>query len=377
MDIIQIDLVLGDFGVINVPFDATIALEVLLENGHRDRILALVPSRDDIDYESKCERFVDRCFEPLIDYAVRHFGPSCLDPPDECQAKLVSPLWWRCLELFGNPRGQDIIMDDSEDKHLLSIMTYQKLVLAALGDAESSDWLLGLLVDAQGPRSETWDDLSLHQQLACTRWALGLNVDVPIKPFYSTIVTLVDRHRDPSPTCCICLCETPNVVFEPCGHLCLCLDDWKRLQQDQHRKCDSKPPRCPLCRQRAERYWKVTRALKSTKRIKQTPREDHKTHKNIGSRSELWTTLPPAVSQPFDRHGMVGTSHISYEERRQLRGTLTWGSGPGLVPFAGQIAHPVPAPSNRRARVSDMKTVIMATNGTASQIHEANSMAPP
>lgn len=351
MDIIQIDLVLGDFGVINVPFDATIALKVLLENGHRDRILALVPSQDDIDHESKCERFVDRCFEPLVDYAARHFGPSCLDPPDGCQTKLVPPLWWRCLELFGRPRGQDIDMDDSEEKHLLSIMTHQKLVLAALGDAESSDWLLGLLVDAQGPRSETWDDLSLHQQLACTRWALGLNVDVPIKSFYSTIVALVDRHRDPPPTCCICLCETPDVVFEPCGHLCLCLDDWKRLRQDQRRKCDSKPPRCPLCRQRVERYWKVTRALALAKRIKQTRRTcvervrrtcrgHHEYHWDI----ECWSESVAQAIRPSFTHGLS--------------------------------AHPIPAPSNRQMRVSDMEGATMASSGMAAQIHEANFMAP-
>lgn len=44
--------------------------------------------------------------------------------------------------------------------------------------------------------------------------------------------------------CVVCLCETPNAVFGPCGHLSCCMDCASRIHTTTNK--------CPMCRTKIE-----------------------------------------------------------------------------------------------------------------------------
>lgn len=322
------DLTIDGLVLSNLPSEVIGPVQLLVQHGHKDRILALVSSQED----SETERFVERCLEPIIEYARCHFGPGCFEPLDKRHVGRISsqdrPLWLRCLDLLGMPRGRDTNLDDPEEQHTFVTKVHHNLILAALSRAEAAEWVLGVLLDAQNSRSASWDLLSLHQQVACVRWAIGTNAEVSIRSFYSTLVELLDHHDEP-PTCSICYDQSPGIVFEPCGHLCLCSGDWKRLREDHRQASASKLPKCPLCRKGIESYWKAGRAWRSTKVTKPTLK-----------RRALPLRPGQLLAQrllPLVRHFPLGRVELNYYETQSrlqshhahdltLQGTVVFGS---------------------------------------------------
>jgi hypothetical protein len=76
-----------------------------------------------------------------------------------------------------------------------------------------------------------------------------------VKPYMDVVadmVACVDRANNETPTCVACMCDLPRIVVEPCGHLCLCRGDWRRLARDSPRG-----PKCPLCRSEIHAAWPI------------------------------------------------------------------------------------------------------------------------
>jgi hypothetical protein len=83
---------------------------------------------------------------------------------------------------------------------------------------------------------------------------------IRLRPFVRTVHelaqhanALAEPGRDAMlPTCSVCLVDAPALVLEPCGHACLCQDDWQSLLDRQKSR---NSVRCPLCRVNIEAAW--------------------------------------------------------------------------------------------------------------------------
>ncbi|XP_024866997.1 cell growth regulator with RING finger domain protein 1-like [Temnothorax curvispinosus] len=81
--------------------------------------------------------------------------------------------------------------------------------------------------------------------------AIGLSdseqTDLPFLPVAALTGTNSSKSRT-SGMCCTCLNATAEYIFIPCGHLCICDDCQKQLEDEK----------CPLCR---ETYTNCIRAI--------------------------------------------------------------------------------------------------------------------
>lgn len=244
---------LYDFCIDNVAWRPRLLIALLCRSSVRDRVLSLVPRRDEPDYEAKRDAFVCRCLETT---------ESPVDTRRTQEANLIlgtdwervdALAWMRITQDLGHRAPYQFGCRFIRWGMPFANRIWLMLVYAVLGDKKSEDELEAVLgsVRRDGLFSDQWDALPLGQRLACGRWASVRAVDVPVKPYYSTLLALVDRH-DPPPTCCICMCEPPSIIFETCGHLCVCKDCWTRLPKTLTKA------KCPLCRQTIGRTRRVS-----------------------------------------------------------------------------------------------------------------------
>ncbi|QHN71088.1 Ring domain protein [Mollivirus kamchatka] len=251
---------LYDFCIDGVAWRPRLLVALLCRSPARDRVLSLVPVRGEPDYEAKRDAFVYRCLETT---------ESPVDSRYVQEADLILGTDWERIDALAWVRlTQDL--GDRAQYHFgyrftrwslpFADRVWLMLVYAVLGDKESSDWLTAVLISVRHDGfygGDRWDALPLGQRLACARWASVKAADVPVKPYYSTLLALVDHH-DPPPMCCVCLCETPRIIFDTCGHLCVCDDCWTRLLKA------SSEVQCPLCRQTVGRTRRVSYRHKPT-----------------------------------------------------------------------------------------------------------------
>jgi len=74
-----------------------------------------------------------------------------------------------------------------------------------------------------------------------------------LRLLYGHVNPLDRSHAQTDPQCVVCIDARADHVFEPCGHLCVCDDDWSTMRDMN----DSRGPRCPLCRSPIEAAWTV------------------------------------------------------------------------------------------------------------------------
>jgi NACalpha-BTF3-like transcription factor len=168
------------------------------------------------------------------------------------------------LALGQQSHGSDVLLepprthDDSADKLYASARL--KLLRAQWGDGEAARRLCDMAEQMCSTDARGWRHVPHALLKAVALWhpvvarAHGMQVRSYV-PVLAEMAAADDESGDPGPialpTCVVCMCDPPAMVTEPCGHLCLCADDWRQVAKT------GGPVRCPLCRADVEAAWHV------------------------------------------------------------------------------------------------------------------------
>ncbi|AVK75173.1 Ring domain containing protein [Pandoravirus quercus] len=95
--------------------------------------------------------------------------------------------------------------------------------------------------------------LSLRKDIALWHPIVACANNIQVRLFVPVLAEIAAAGAaNDGPTCVVCMCDPPTMVLEPCGHLCLCTDDWQHLVGGPRRSL-----KCPLCRAPVEAAWRI------------------------------------------------------------------------------------------------------------------------
>ncbi|QBZ81344.1 Zinc-finger domain containing protein [Pandoravirus celtis] len=95
--------------------------------------------------------------------------------------------------------------------------------------------------------------LSLRKDIALWHPIVARTNNIQVRLFVPVLAEIAAAGAaNDGPMCVVCMCDPPAMVLEPCGHLCLCADDWQHLVGGPRRSL-----KCPLCRAPVEAAWRI------------------------------------------------------------------------------------------------------------------------
>ncbi|AGO85755.2 Zinc-finger domain containing protein [Pandoravirus salinus] len=169
------------------------------------------------------------------------------------------------IEAVDLPRLRDLVrrMESAgEPATLCAPVLRLWLLCARLGDSTSIARVAEAMDGVRCQDDSRWRTLPTTMVRFAVRSWLAMvesgivSVHPRARPFERTMADVaadIDDNRTEEPTVCsICMGEPPRVVFEPCGHMCLCLSDWAEMTARQSSYEDLV---CPLCRSVIEAAW--------------------------------------------------------------------------------------------------------------------------
>ncbi|AVK77299.1 Ring domain containing protein [Pandoravirus macleodensis] len=128
------------------------------------------------------------------------------------------------------------------------------LFWAQWGDGEAARQLCDMAQDICSTDTRQWHlaPAQLRRDVALWHPIVAHANNIPVRVFVPVLAEIMAGAAGDGPMCVVCMCEPPAMVIEPCGHLCLCADDWQHLVQGPRRSL-----KCPLCRSPADAAWRV------------------------------------------------------------------------------------------------------------------------
>nr|UMO80047.1 Ring domain containing protein [Pandoravirus aubagnensis] len=128
------------------------------------------------------------------------------------------------------------------------------LFWAQWGDGEAARQLCDMAQDICSTDTRQWHlaPAQLRRDVALWHPIVAHANNISVRVFVPVLAEIMANAAGDGPTCVVCMCEPPAMVIEPCGHLCLCADDWQHLVQGPRRSL-----KCPLCRSPADAAWRV------------------------------------------------------------------------------------------------------------------------